>query len=420
MAFNNINQIIFEDINDEYGYGKYGNFEVIIRKRDGYINATKLCRDGRKQLSHWIRNDNSKNLVKFLGNIIGKTREELIQCVMGNTIYTGTYVHPKLIPHIASWVSHEFALMVSDIVNEHIIREYKIQMKQKDDKIDNLERTMKEIKDKNDEMIRKMDKVLENNDILNENIELLKETNNIISGKLTGVEKELKVAEEKLDVANENIILMNGELKVAEEKLDVANENIILTYDTLKKTANQRVPQERVPSSEKECLIIYFNPKNIEYPFSVFRGQKRSFSLKKKFTNEELAHVRIIFELKENPNPVEVWNRVKQTLRTKISWSNNQFKLDTITEEELIQEIEKIYEERLKPIEEVEEKINEVKENMFEEQEQGENDNKRYELFEEYMKKTLVNLKKIAKDMKLKGFSTKKKNELVELIIENL
>src|SRR3977135_1281067 len=39
----------------------------------------------------------------------------------------GTYVHQDLIPHIASWVSIKFAMMVSRIVREYIVSQYKVQ-----------------------------------------------------------------------------------------------------------------------------------------------------------------------------------------------------------------------------------------------------------------------------------------------------
>jgi hypothetical protein len=35
--------IVFEKINEKYGYGYYGEFKVIIMLKNGYINATKLC-----------------------------------------------------------------------------------------------------------------------------------------------------------------------------------------------------------------------------------------------------------------------------------------------------------------------------------------------------------------------------------------
>src|SRR3981189_1065548 len=38
---------------------------------------------------------------------------------------SGTYCHPDLIPHIACWVSVDFALKVSKVVNGYIAQEYK-------------------------------------------------------------------------------------------------------------------------------------------------------------------------------------------------------------------------------------------------------------------------------------------------------
>ena len=45
MTTNPLKDIAFEDINTEYCYGKYGDFNVIMKKSNGYINATKMCQD---------------------------------------------------------------------------------------------------------------------------------------------------------------------------------------------------------------------------------------------------------------------------------------------------------------------------------------------------------------------------------------
>ena len=43
-------------------------------------------------------------------------------------IISGTYCHPSLIPHIVCWISVEFALKVSDIINGYIVNEYKAKL----------------------------------------------------------------------------------------------------------------------------------------------------------------------------------------------------------------------------------------------------------------------------------------------------
>ena len=47
-----------------FGNAKYGEFEVIMMKKNGYINATKLCNLGNKQLKNWLQNDSSKQMIE--------------------------------------------------------------------------------------------------------------------------------------------------------------------------------------------------------------------------------------------------------------------------------------------------------------------------------------------------------------------
>jgi hypothetical protein len=39
-----LNNINIEFINNEYSYGRYGEFKVIIMRKNRYINSTKLCK----------------------------------------------------------------------------------------------------------------------------------------------------------------------------------------------------------------------------------------------------------------------------------------------------------------------------------------------------------------------------------------
>ncbi len=107
----------FETIDDTHSKALYGDFNVIIDITNGYINATKLCADGGKQMKNWIRNNGSRELIKEFEENLSNTAPFLIT---DNSygITRGTYVHPDLIPHIASWVSVKFACKVSKIINE--------------------------------------------------------------------------------------------------------------------------------------------------------------------------------------------------------------------------------------------------------------------------------------------------------------
>lgn len=91
-----IKEIIFEDINDDYGYGKYGEFEVIINKKTGYINATKLCKDGGKEFRKFFQYDHGKRLLETFSYQSGRNRTDLIIKITDVPNHLkGTYVHPQ-------------------------------------------------------------------------------------------------------------------------------------------------------------------------------------------------------------------------------------------------------------------------------------------------------------------------------------
>jgi hypothetical protein len=112
-------ELIYEAVTPEYGWGKYGKFRVLIRRKDGYINSTKLCKDGGKELFHYMENKCSKELIECVVSSIDTSRDKIIQKIMiGPNDLRGTYVHQDLIPHIASWVSSRFAVQISIILRQ--------------------------------------------------------------------------------------------------------------------------------------------------------------------------------------------------------------------------------------------------------------------------------------------------------------
>lgn len=112
----------YEKINDEYCWGEYGGIKVLIRTKDGYINLPKMCQESGvgKRFDQWLDNAKSKNLVKafqddprYQGIKILETRRGGI-----NLEIRGTYGHPDIVPHIASWISPKFAVFMSRIIYE--------------------------------------------------------------------------------------------------------------------------------------------------------------------------------------------------------------------------------------------------------------------------------------------------------------
>src|ERR1700733_16049915 len=172
--------ITFESIDNQYEWGYYFNFKVLIMTKNCYINATKMCKDEGKRFDNWLRNQGSEELIDAFmksphirGNII-------ITISSGINEYRGTYVHRKLITHIASWISPIIAEKVSDIVEEYLLKEEKMKhaliIQGKDDKIDELLKICKINNEKLDNMSLEMSKLSLDNQITHEKLDIAQDT----------------------------------------------------------------------------------------------------------------------------------------------------------------------------------------------------------------------------------------------------
>ncbi|QGR54381.1 kila-N domain-containing protein [Moumouvirus maliensis] len=143
-----------------------GNFKVTIMKKNGFINATHLCKYAGKDFKHWKENKTAKFLIKELISSAGIPADEVIMTITGGKItkIRGTYVHPKLIIHIAAWCSAEYALKISDIVIEYHVKEITEEkeklLKKKDDKIDRLSKKIDEQKKQINKLLEQGNEVL--------------------------------------------------------------------------------------------------------------------------------------------------------------------------------------------------------------------------------------------------------------------
>lgn len=108
-----LNNICYEQIKDNFYYGKFGEFRLVIDKNTGCFNATKLCHDGNKDFSQWKRLERVKELVKFYENSSSGDSQPWNYEIKGNnrtvvSKVTGQYVEKDFILDIASWISPSF------------------------------------------------------------------------------------------------------------------------------------------------------------------------------------------------------------------------------------------------------------------------------------------------------------------------
>lgn len=89
------------------------------RARDGYVNATAMCKAAGKLFGHYNESEKTKEFVKELSADIGMPISDLIQAVKGGPPeLQGTWVHPQVATHLAQWASPRFAVLVSRWVLE--------------------------------------------------------------------------------------------------------------------------------------------------------------------------------------------------------------------------------------------------------------------------------------------------------------
>jgi KilA-N domain len=121
----------FNKLNTEQMYKHYykytvdgEDFTITFRTTDGYVNATKLCALGTsrcgnsKKFTTWakrISNEELKQKISIACGVPVDKLTEVVQCGKHNDV-SGTYVHPELVMHIASWISADFAISVNNML----------------------------------------------------------------------------------------------------------------------------------------------------------------------------------------------------------------------------------------------------------------------------------------------------------------
>jgi KilA-N domain len=93
--------------------------DIPQRAKDGYINATDMCKASGKLIADYLRLGSSKEFLDELQADMGIPISELIQSAKGGDPHLqGTWVHPDVAIHLAQWLSPKFAVMVSKWVRE--------------------------------------------------------------------------------------------------------------------------------------------------------------------------------------------------------------------------------------------------------------------------------------------------------------
>jgi hypothetical protein len=89
---------------------------------NGYLNGTKLCLDYDKQMKNWLRNASVKTLIEQFKRMNPGVPDQILikgGKKMEKLETRGTYIHQQLVPTLVSWVSPEYAIHFSAVINAY-------------------------------------------------------------------------------------------------------------------------------------------------------------------------------------------------------------------------------------------------------------------------------------------------------------
>ena len=325
-----LSEIAFEQIRDNYWFGSYGPFRVVMDKSNGYINASKLCRTGGKHYHDWSRLKGSHELVSALRNhmmltlkdehltnsnlALQNSSEHICSelsppCITIQTfnlndpdrLISGTYCHPLLIPHIASWVSADFAVLVGEIVNHFMVEDWKFKLQLSEQSALQLLLDLQQCQ-------LSLEGVREAGNTSQLALESIKEENNMLES----------VMGELQDVVQHK----NEVIEVKKEVMGGLEENML-----------DKIRERQLWATTHAFTMLKLNDPNSHLPYYVIRCQGRRMGtainkLRHKFPSSE-----VIYQQRKVPNAINLYSRLKK--QHVVEHSRN-FCLPTCTEKELL------------------------------------------------------------------------------------
>src|SRR4051812_12373086 len=98
---------------------EYNGIAITQRRADRYIDATAMCRAHGKLIADYLRLGSTKEFLNALSGSMGIPIDVLVQIITGGpNASRGTWVHPRVALNLAQWCSPNFAVQVSEWLEE--------------------------------------------------------------------------------------------------------------------------------------------------------------------------------------------------------------------------------------------------------------------------------------------------------------
>lgn len=86
---------------------------IVIRPSDGFMNATKICKQAGVLFKDFLKTRRIKEFLSILQDELGlSSRSELVDVTKGGCS-NGSWAHPAVITRMAQWISEDFGVKVS-------------------------------------------------------------------------------------------------------------------------------------------------------------------------------------------------------------------------------------------------------------------------------------------------------------------
>ena len=259
----------------------------------------------------------------------------------GTSVKIDYYLHPRafkicLIRSLKTKKYAKYYLLLEECIKYY--NDYQNKLKEKyiiklKDKINIQKDNLKIKDDKIDNLIQQNDKILHNNKELLEKSKAMEERSK-------KMEAQLNEALERLDLTNDKLDDTKEELEEAHEKIDTTNNTLNLVARKLDIAVDDRVIKPK-QLSILEYLVIMKN-NTATYKYYIIRGQKRYINKK----INELSGYDEIKRFECVPNANILWCNIKEKLPDNIDFMGNKINLKNIDENNFINKVELIYNER--------------------------------------------------------------------------
>ena len=321
--------LITEKINEEFSYGKYDEFKIVIHNKSGYVNGSHLLKQAlvfenfirlksnKKLLEsvkfiEWFKLNETKDLFNMFSEEEKIKIEDLKFVIMGKQktgeeMLQGYYIHPALVNSLAIWMSPCYAIKVNKIINEiNITSQKKI--------ISSLNGKVKELEARNaslDERIELQFKAIE---------QMRDEYNKISTERKIIIEKN-EIIIQKHDTAIDNLNNVTGKLCKVLGFVEDSKYDMFYIYK-IQITANDPVFYT--------CYRILK-----ENEFKIKAKHKDYYFEKKIFDRRSVNSVKAWIKFKKNNNNIYI--------KTNGNYYNDFMFLNSYTEIKLIEDLNNLF-----------------------------------------------------------------------------